>query len=128
VLSHLGEFPDAHSFRVVMDSQRVVSREASMRVAGVGPVAGPASPPPRRRSAWPTTPSTVSSPTPTPAIRPPALRLSEELETGMVGINRDVMSNPSDSVTWLAGSRRPRVFSTQAPALSGPVTPCSSVS
>jgi hypothetical protein len=37
LLLHLDEFPDAHSLRVVLDSQRVVTHEASVRIDGVEP-------------------------------------------------------------------------------------------
>jgi hypothetical protein len=37
LLLHLDEFPDARSLRVVMDSQRVVAREASLRIEDLEP-------------------------------------------------------------------------------------------
>jgi len=37
LLLHLGEHPDAHSLRIVMDSQRVVSHEAAARITDAEP-------------------------------------------------------------------------------------------
>lgn len=37
LLLHLGEHPDAHSLRIVMDSQRVVSHEAAARISDIEP-------------------------------------------------------------------------------------------
>ena len=48
-----------------------------------------------RRSGWPTTPSSAWSPTSTPATWPAGLRVSEALESGMVGLNRGLVSDPA---------------------------------
>ena len=53
------------------------------------------SPTRRKRSAGPTTPSTAWSPTSTPRDLRRALRVAEALETGMVGINRGIVSDPA---------------------------------
>ena len=51
--------------------------------------------PTRTASTRPTTPSTASSPTPSPRTSPARLTVAEKLQTGMVGINQGIVSNPA---------------------------------
>ena len=51
--------------------------------------------PTTRRWRWPTTPSTAWSPTPSPGTSTGRCAVAEGLETGMVGINQGIVSNPA---------------------------------